>query len=573
MSYKFGMEGSPVDCKKPILYPLRVKNGEVDTLRTSVRKRQQVSCPICGKSVTGASLSRHVKTHSKVRRYGCKVCGKSFKRSDHLLVHMRTVHQSSVSTGKRKKSEGKQSDGKARGKLKQKAGHSAQKYNIHKREVSNNLGDGQHECDTCEKQFKRRGHLSVPRQAVHGIEKCNKVMDLAYSPYVCDICEKRFTRKEYVSNHKETVHGIEGCEQSMDLVGRPFECDTCEKSFTRKEALSFHKQVAHGVIPTIRCVYCLKGFSSPKTLKVHIYEEHKPFKCDLCDERFATNVLLSRHVAAHRFTGPYQCYTCKKTYSRGDTLKRHIKDKCHGKTVPFQCKSCGMCFNYQRSLDLHTKRGSCRRSRYYGSYFKATKKVQHNRGAGGKVETVMHERLCRLCKSSFRTKPLLYDHMCKHLSGCTTDKESKQELMAKMEAMFDEKDYVCRDCTACFSKRLSLLVHQRVHTGRLEFRCEYCKAVFHNFKLLCVHIAEHKEEQQVCLFCNATFKKMTGLITHMKRLHCKKHFCHLCSKEYDDAGRLSNHLRRTHFISKLQKETNNLALKDVNINISPLIIP
>lgn len=57
-------------------------------------KRQHASpqnplldCSLCGKVFSSASsLSKHYLTHSQERKHVCKICGKAFKRQDHLYV-------------------------------------------------------------------------------------------------------------------------------------------------------------------------------------------------------------------------------------------------------------------------------------------------------------------------------------------------------------------------------------------------------------------------------------------------------------------------------------------------------
>ena len=40
---------------------------------------------------------------------------------------------------------------------------------------------------------------------------------------------------------------------------------------------------------------------------------------------FKSNQSLCRHQARHTKEKPYSCSKCKKTYMRGDTMKRHMK--------------------------------------------------------------------------------------------------------------------------------------------------------------------------------------------------------------------------------------------------------
>ena len=47
-----------------------------------------IECPVCGKLFNNSSaLAKHKLTHSSERKYACDLCGKTFKRQDHLWVY------------------------------------------------------------------------------------------------------------------------------------------------------------------------------------------------------------------------------------------------------------------------------------------------------------------------------------------------------------------------------------------------------------------------------------------------------------------------------------------------------
>lgn len=50
-------------------------------------------CQICQKELSSQRvLRRHAKTHNSERKFLCKVCGNSYKRSDHLNEHVLHKH-------------------------------------------------------------------------------------------------------------------------------------------------------------------------------------------------------------------------------------------------------------------------------------------------------------------------------------------------------------------------------------------------------------------------------------------------------------------------------------------------
>ncbi|GAB1318286.1 transcriptional regulator of sulfur amino acid metabolism [Madurella fahalii] len=51
--------------------------------------------------------------------------------------------------------------------------------------------------------------------------------------------------------------------------------------------------------------------------------QHRPFKCNVCSQRFSRNHDLKRHERIHVAAKPFQCDRCHKYFSRKDALKRH----------------------------------------------------------------------------------------------------------------------------------------------------------------------------------------------------------------------------------------------------------
>jgi len=51
----------------------------------TVGSHSGIECPVCYKLFNNSSaLAKHKLTHSSERKYACRLCGKTFKRQDHL---------------------------------------------------------------------------------------------------------------------------------------------------------------------------------------------------------------------------------------------------------------------------------------------------------------------------------------------------------------------------------------------------------------------------------------------------------------------------------------------------------
>ena len=81
----------------------------------------------------------------------------------------------------------------------------------------------QHECDVCEKSFRRSGGLKR-HVRIHTNEK----------PYECDVCEMSFRDSCTLKSHMR-IHTNE----------KPYECDVCEMKFRRSDNLKVHMRRWH----------------------------------------------------------------------------------------------------------------------------------------------------------------------------------------------------------------------------------------------------------------------------------------------------------------------------------------
>ena len=136
--------------------------------------------------------------------------------------------------------------------------------------------------------------------------------------YICPQCNRTFTRMVSLESHIKRRHPEEEEEEGepsrkrarieQDTPG-PYQCQVCDRTFRRKASLLQHEQ-SH-----IEDDICTDLFEE---------EDHKEDQAD-------------------RPT----CNMCGKSYSRADTLKRHIKTKHEGKGF-----ACQVCHKLYDRLDL-----------------------------------------------------------------------------------------------------------------------------------------------------------------------------------------------------------------------------
>ncbi|XP_011315155.1 zinc finger protein 554-like [Fopius arisanus] len=166
--------------------PLINEVNEIETKEeplTANSTTNSFSCDVCGKPFKRREhLFQHRKLHTGERPYVCTTCAKAFSRKEHLVRH-------SVS-------------------------HTGQKM---------------HECEMCGKSFSRKDNLHKHRKT-HGVS----------GPYICETCGKSFVVKHYylmhLTTHAPTQGEGENCPDPL-----PYKCDLCHKAFSVKQYLTTHK--------------------------------------------------------------------------------------------------------------------------------------------------------------------------------------------------------------------------------------------------------------------------------------------------------------------------------------------
>ncbi|KAM4034840.1 LOW QUALITY PROTEIN: uncharacterized protein ACNLHF_021544 [Anomaloglossus baeobatrachus] len=529
---------------------------------TAPTREKAFSCAECGKCfIQKSNLNRHQKIHTGEKPFSCSECGKCFIRKSELVEHQRChTRVKPFSCSECGKCFIRKSD-------------LVEHQRIH-------TGERPFSCPDCGKCFIQKSHL-VTHQKKHTGDK----------PFSCSECGKCFIQKSHLVTH-QTIHRGE----------KPFSCSECGKCFNWKSDFVEHQRIHTGEKP-FSCSECGKCFIRKSDLVEHqrIHTGEKPFSCSECGKCFIQRSHLVRHQTNHTGEKPFSCSECGKCFIRKSDLVEH--QRIHTGEKPFSCSECGKCFIQRSHLVRHQtnhtgeKPVSCSEC---GKFFNwKSELVVHQRSHTGekpfscsecgkcfirKSDLVGHQRChtgekpfsCSECGKCFIQKSDLVRHRRSHTGEnvvnviregdglelplvVRTGGEAMSHIKEGIMMYHNSKSFIrksitiaqpfsCSNCGKCFTRKSSLVDHQKVHTGEKPFSCPQCEKCFTRKSEFVVHQRSHTGEKPFsCLECVKCFIQKSDVV-EQQRIHTgeKPFSCSECGKCF---------IQKSHFVSHHQNHT------------------
>ncbi|KAM4034522.1 uncharacterized protein ACNLHF_021161 [Anomaloglossus baeobatrachus] len=159
---------------------------------------------------------------------------------------------------------------------------------------------------------------------------------------------------------------------------------------------------------------------------------------------------------------------------------------------------------------------------------------------------------CSECGKCFTTKLFLLRHQKMHskkilysCSDCGKCFIHKSERTRHERIHTGEKPFSCFDCGKSFPHKSELVRHERIHTGEKPFSCSDCGKSFRQKSDFLKHQRIHTGEKPFsCNECGKYFTQKSNLVEHQKIHTGEKPFaCSVCMKSFARKAELGKHLR------------------------------
>ncbi|GIY22166.1 hypothetical protein CEXT_527231 [Caerostris extrusa] len=214
-------------------------------------------------------------------------------------------------------------------------------------------------------------------------------------------------------------------------------------------------------------------------------KSNKEFVCSVCSRVFNRKSCHVQHERSHH-KKLLKCEWCHRTFNRYSVLMTHWR--IHTGEKPFQCESCLCYFRQKSQLKQHQK-----------------------------IHMGVKPHVCDVCNRGFSRRSILVRHKMIHTGErpfecdvCHLCFNQKSILVQHLKIHTGIKPYKCKKCNYSFTQKWHYQRHQqRVHTSGKMFsiKCDACPSSFPRKRILIEHKKSHLQNKFVFRIYNTRFSR------------------------------------------------------------------
>ncbi|XP_041352838.1 zinc finger protein 260-like [Gigantopelta aegis] len=332
---------------------------------------EEVLCEICGKHyLTKKRLNYHKQMHHREKTFSCNMCGLKYVRKGMLLSHLNQVKRKNLKCEKcdllfcTRRSLGLHEMHHV-----ERPGPDAEVYQCEHCDMyfgtwlgcfmhaRRHVADEPCRCEVCGQHFLKIYDLNEHFKS-HSEDEQNEWMDKKENvpesngedsdqaaDNTCETCGELLTTRAYQMAHR-----------IMHSSRKPYTCEICGKAFCHTRTFCSH-MLSHTKERQFKCSVCGKEYIHKEQLKKHMMNHQgyveKPYKCDICKQRFQVSSRLIYHLKIHTGERPHMCDQCGKKFRLKTGLQRHMQ--IHGGAKPFSCSYCNKPFYTAGQMKVHVR--------------------------------------------------------------------------------------------------------------------------------------------------------------------------------------------------------------------------
>ncbi|KAI5749564.1 hypothetical protein M8J76_008338 [Diaphorina citri] len=399
-------------------------------------------------------------------------------------------------------------------------------------------------CETCSDQLELCNDLTI--KSVEAEKLFKKQLEEE------ELAKQMSTKKEKIINMNQET------KKTLNPNG-PVICDLCgHKKFSNMETFDAHMVSVHNApqlgnpelvftedgIAVFECRACQKQFESESDLRTH-ESTHIELTCKSCFEFHSTAQALQRHTCPNpTLVEPLLPSPCTEVHVQLDL--EDYSEEVVDSDMPSVHNE-----NYITPPDpLKVKKFECKKC--FRSFTNAGNLARHE-------VTHLQQIACDVCEKKFTTYSFMLKHRREHggnlsFDNCHICKETfykHSELVRHLEREHniprsESSPWCCRFCNKRMMTKLSLGIHERIHTGQRPYICDWCGVGFRSKANLLQHQPVHTGQRKYnCTVCGKAFSRKSFVTTHM-RVHTgdRPYDCDVCGAKFTQVGDMRRHRKK-----------------------------